>query len=329
MIELMVLTYGSILFVLFKFLKLPVNKWTVTTSILVGFLGIGWLLLTMNYYHPFTSQARLYTFTTPILPDVRGRVIEVPVKGDTPLKAGDVLFKIDPRPYQYAVDQARAALAAAEGERDFNRGEFERSTRLAQKGAASDREVQSWQERLDKAVAAVDQANSKLLDAQFDLDQTVVRAPTDGFVTQVVLRPGMMAVPMPLRPVMVFVHEENRPFVAAFPQNSLQNIQPGYEAEVIFPALPGRVFKGKVDAIIDALAQGQIQATGDLIDPESRPRRGRVPVRIAFDEDLSAFRLPGGSVGEVAVYSEHWHVFAIIRRILLRMASWENYVFLG
>ena len=68
----------------------------------------------MNYNHPFTTQARLYFAVTPILPGVRGRVMEVPVTPNVPLKEGDVLFKLDPRPFQYMVDQKKAELAEAE-----------------------------------------------------------------------------------------------------------------------------------------------------------------------------------------------------------------------
>src|SRR5262245_61003799 len=68
----------------------------------------------MNYNHPFTTDARLYFFTTPIVPEVKGRVIEVSVKPNVPLKRGDPLFRIDPKPYQFVVDQKKAALAEAE-----------------------------------------------------------------------------------------------------------------------------------------------------------------------------------------------------------------------
>jgi multidrug resistance efflux pump len=48
------------------------------------------------------------------LPNVKGRVVEVPVHTNTPLKEGDVLFRIDPKPYEYVVAQKQAALAEAE-----------------------------------------------------------------------------------------------------------------------------------------------------------------------------------------------------------------------
>ena len=102
---LMILTYAAICVAVFKIFRIPVNKWTLPTAVLGGIFLIGVILLIMNYNHPFSANARIYFATTPIMPTVRGRVIEVPVKANAPLKQGDVLFKIDPRPYQYQVDQ--------------------------------------------------------------------------------------------------------------------------------------------------------------------------------------------------------------------------------
>ena len=82
---------------------------------------------------------------------------------------------------------------------------------------------------------------------------------------------------------------------------------------------------------MEAVAQGQLQPTGAiLIDPEAPDRQGRARAIAYVDivDDLSAYQLPAGSAAQVAVYTEHWHHFAIIRRILLRMKSWQNYVFL-
>jgi hypothetical protein len=55
---------------------------------------------------------------------------------------------------------------------------------------------------------------------------------------------------------------------------------------------------------------------------------GRALAEIEVTDDISAFHLPGGSVAQVAAYTEHWHEFSILRKILLRMKSWENYIFL-
>ena len=115
---------------------------------------------------------------------------------------------------------------------------------------------------------------------------------------------------------------------AAFQQNSLQRVKAGDEAEVAFDAVPGRVFKGKVRNVIDAIAAGQLQPTGMLVDPGAIPSGGRALANIDIEEDLSNYQIPLGSAAQVAIYTEHWKHLSLLRKILLRMRSWENYVFL-
>jgi hypothetical protein len=117
--------------------------------------------------------------------------------------------------------------------------------------------------------------------------QTVVRAPTDGYVTQLFLSPGMMAVPLALRPVMVFVHSHDNLFAVAFQQNALQRVRVGDEAEIAFDAIPGRVFKGRIKRVIDAVSQFVADAHGsqsmpdgnaiDLIPIADKVARGLIP----------------------------------------------------
>jgi multidrug resistance efflux pump len=139
----------------------------------------------------------------------------------------------------------------------------------------------------------------------------------------------MMAVPFVARPAMVFIHGD-RELVAAFVQNSLQRVRVGDEAEIAFAAVPGRIFKGNVKAILDVMAQGQLQPTGALVDPQAPERRtpGRALAVIDILDDVSPYQLPGGVTAEVAVYTDHWHHVGVMRRVLLRMSSWMNYVFL-
>src|SRR5262245_7240579 len=111
---LLILTYGALCYAAFKFLDIPVNKWTVPTAVLGGVFMIGFMLLFMNYNHPYSKLGRIYFVTTPIVAEVQGRVIEVPATPNTPLKQGDVLFKIEPAVYEAAVAERRAALAEAE-----------------------------------------------------------------------------------------------------------------------------------------------------------------------------------------------------------------------
>ena len=113
---LLTLTYVAICYAVFKLFRIPVNQWTLATAALGGIFGLSLLFITMAYNHPFSTNARIYFTVTPVLAGIRGRVIEVPVENKTNqhLEAGEVLFKIDPKPYEYTVAEKRAGLADAE-----------------------------------------------------------------------------------------------------------------------------------------------------------------------------------------------------------------------
>lgn len=313
MVELLIVTYSMLMFLVFKVFKAPVNKWSVTTAILGGVVSIGFLLLMMGMYHPFTKEARIYTLTTPVLPTVKGRVIDVSVKVGDRIKAGDVMFYIDPEPFQNSVAELEAELVLA----DSN---LEDATALYKTRAGSEK-------NMERAQATFDSLTAQLANARYDLSQTEVRAEDDGYVAQVRLRPGALAVPMPFSPLMTFVHDKDRFLLGGFRQNPLQNIKPGFDAEVAFVAVPGKVFKASVVGVGEIMAQGQLLPDGKLIKLEGITPAGRVLVRINVTDDLSAYQLPSGVKAYVAVYSDRWEPIAIIRKVLLRIMSWENYLF--
>jgi len=291
------------------------------------------------------------------------------------LKAGDVLFRIDPKPYQYTVDQKKAMLAEAEQNVKQLKASFDQAAAAAERANAQFQLAQQEYNRqsellkknviaqatLDTATRNLDAAKqsfngakaeeerarlaytsnigginttvarltAELADAQYDLDQTVTTAPGPGFVAQVSLRPGMYTVPAPLRPVMVFVNTgaKDKLLGAAFQQNSLQRVNRGDEAEIAFDAVPGRVFRGKVRGILDAISTGQLEASGSLMDFGAITNNGRAFVDIQLEEDISNYQIPLGAGALVAIYTEHFHELSLLRKILLRMRSWENYVF--
>lgn len=313
---LLILTYTAVCIVVFKVFKIPLNKWSVPTAVLGGVFLIGALILIMNYNHPYSEMSRQYFVTTPIVPNVTGQVIEVPVKGNVPLNKGDVLFRLDPKPFENKVKSLKARAMAA-------KTELERAEKLYKAKAGSKRDF-------DLATANLNDQNAQLAQAEYDLSQTTVRAPASGYVTQVILRPGMRAASLPLRPVMIFVSGEGHYLIAWFRQNSLLRLEVGTEAEVAFDGIPGTVFTGEVQLVLPALAEGQVQASGNLINPNMAPRPGRIPVLINITDpryEVYAARVPGGSYAQAAIYSEHFHHVAIMRKILLRMSAWMNYLF--
>src|SRR3982751_5153991 len=114
MIELIVGTYGVTCWLLFKKLRLvPINSYTVMSAILGGVILLVGLLTMMMFCHPASADGRLYAPVVQITPQVRGTVTEVPVVPNEPLKTGDVLFRLDARPFQFEVDRLNAKLAEA------------------------------------------------------------------------------------------------------------------------------------------------------------------------------------------------------------------------
>src|SRR4029079_18557909 len=104
-------------FVWLIFIKLKWLPWNIKSQVIVAIIpivGLTVLVLLLNICARSAADLRVYKYTVPIVSQVRGRVIEVPVEeGNRLVKKGDVLFRIDPEPYQLAVNQLEAQLASA------------------------------------------------------------------------------------------------------------------------------------------------------------------------------------------------------------------------
>jgi multidrug resistance efflux pump len=113
MVELIVGTYGVLCWLLFaKFKLIPVTTYTVVSAILGGGVILLLLYIFLSVFHPVSHDGRMYAPVVQIVPNVRGTVIEVPVEANKPIKKGDVLFRIDPQPFQIEIDRLRALLAS-------------------------------------------------------------------------------------------------------------------------------------------------------------------------------------------------------------------------
>jgi len=312
---LLMLIYNAFCMVLFRVFKIPLTRWTLSTAVLGGVFIIGTLLSLMNYQHPYSAVSRNYFTTTPIIPDVKGRIISVDIKPNTPVKAGDILFKIDPVPFQYKVDSLAAQLKTLKIDLD-------RSIALLKRNAGNQKDV-------DAARAKVGDVEGKLGNAVFHLKHTIVRAKDDGYATQVFIHEGLYVVSTPLRPAMVFVNTDSFIYVAWFSQNNMMRLKAGSEAEIAFNAIPGVIFSAEVLHFVPALAEGELQATGNLLDVSSKLQAGRVPVTFKITDPNFleyAGMIPGGAFGQTAVYSEEGAQVAFLRKILIRMSSWMNYL---
>jgi RND family efflux transporter MFP subunit len=309
MIALMAL-YLSLLFTLVWAGIIRLNAFWKASPLIVLLLLILGLFIPMGWGAP-QGPAIVARNAVAIVPDVAGEVTDVPVAANTPLKAGDVLFRIDPTPYDAQVKAIEAQLKLS-------------TTRLAQMTQLFERDSGRGFD-VEQRQSEVDQLKAQLQNAQWNLDKTTVRAPADGYVTNVALRKGARVANLPLSPAMAFIDTSDTLIGVEIDQIDARYVMPGQEVEVTFKFVPGHVYTGKVEGILQAIATGQTQVSGQAVAPKEVAATPFV-VRVKLDDDAFAKALPAGSTGTAAIYTDHVKVSHIIRRVLLRQVAILNYV---
>lgn len=278
----------------------------------IGFL----LLLLVAFFIPMgwgapAGAAIVGRQSVAIVPNVSGEVIDVPAQPNTPLKAGDVLFRIDPTPYEAQLNALTAQLRLAELRLD-------QMQQLAKKQAAPEFNVEQRQSEVDALRAQVE-------GARWNLDKTTVRAPADGYVTNLALRKGARVSNLSATPVMAFIDTSQTILVVQVPQIYARYIAAGQGVEVTFKFLPGQVFSGEVETVLQAVSSGQASPSGTAIGPIDTTPLPFV-ARVKLDDPELAARLPAGSTGAAAIYTDHVKPTHVIRKVVLRETAIMNYV---
>jgi multidrug resistance efflux pump len=335
--------------VFFKFKWLPWNFVSQVVTITIPIIGLTMLILFLNIVAPSSHDIRVVNYVVPVNPRVAGLVIEVPIEPNRPVKKGDVLFRIDPVPFEIAVKNGEANVVNLRGQLrstqankastatklDLARKRLGQFTELAGTGAGNkfdqeqaDTDVRNLSSEFTAATAKEEStraqilsAEAQLADAKWQLSQTTYYAPANGTVVALTLRAGAMAVPLPMVPAMNFVEDEQW-ILAIYNQNEVRKIKPGQEAEVAFTMYPGRVVKCTVDSIMWATAQGQLpigsmNAAGGVapIPPYA------LAVRLLPDAKDKDIFLAAGAHGAGAVYTDSGAPIHILRKIIVRVSA--------
>jgi len=283
--------------------------WKISPAFVLLLLLIG-LFIPMQWGAP-SGPALVVRQSVQIVPDVAGEVIDVPVEPNAPLKANDVLFRIDPVPFQSQVDTLEAQLKFAE----LRYGQM---SELASKQAGRVFDV-------EQRDAEVKQLRAQLAGAKWNLEKTVVRAPSDGYVTNVALRKGARVASLQLSPVMAFIETSETIVGVEVAQINARYIEPGQPVEITFKFLPGRIFPGKVETVLQAVAGGQTLVSGEAVTPKEVQSSPFV-VRIRLGEADLLRRLPAGSTGEAAIFTSHVKAAHVVRKVMLRMTAIVNFI---
>jgi len=249
------------------------------------------------------------------------------------------------------VDVAIQTVAKAEAELTYRIVQNTRYKDLAKVGAAPVEDAQKWNAELlvgRAAVAeakanqqraqlaydsqingvntAVAQAEANLAEQKFYLGQTTMYAPEDGMITNLQVRPGMVAGEIRIGAIASVIVDADRYLLATFTQESLKFVREGQPAEVALDLYPGQIFKGKVEAIRWANGKGQFLPSGELpVYGEAPPVQTRFAVTLTLDDD-KGLRVPIGAQGAAVIYTGGGG-FADLGRIGLRSYSWLNWLY--
>jgi multidrug resistance efflux pump len=314
MLELITAIYGLLCWLLFKKFKvIPINDYTVVTAVFIPVVVyiFGFLILNMNA--PVAKDVRLTAPATPIVSLVQGTVVEVPVKPNTPLKKGDVLLRIDDTLYKARLTQAQAQLSLAQVR-------FKQMEKLELSGVGRAYDRQQFESEVAKLEGVV-------AEAQYNLNNCTIVAPADGMVTQLVIRPGQFVMPMAFNQLLVFIHNEQS-WVGSFPQQALQGIKDGEDAEIAITAAPGHVFSAKVMRVVPALGEGAVAASGQLMRGSYDRPPGRVLVMMKItDKRAAQLMLPIGTDATATIFTSDSEILKLVRGLIMRIKSWEAWVF--
>lgn len=310
MIVVLLNAYLALLFILVKLRVVPFNLfWKVSPVLVLLMLLIG-LFIPMNWGAP-QGPVLVVRNSVAIVPDVAGEVDDVPVRPNQPLKAGDVLFRIDPVPFQAQVDALAAQLK-------FQETRLTEMTQLQSRGTGRTFDVEQRE-------AEVEQLKAQLAGAKWNLEKTTVRAPADGYVTNLALRKGARVGNLPLSPVMAFIDTADTLLGVEINQIDARYVAAGQPVELTFKWAPGTVQTGKVESVLQAIATGQVQTSGIAVAPKSVQAAPFV-VRVKLDDEAFARALPAGSAGDAAIFTDRVKTAHVIRKVLLRQIAITNYV---
>jgi multidrug resistance efflux pump len=205
------------------------------------------------------------------------------------VEAGTPLFSIDPTSYQARVDGLEAQLS-------LSRLRLQQFEELAAADAGS-------RFQLQQAQSETRALESQLAGARFDLDNTVVRAPTRGMVPRLFLAKGMQV--SPSKSVMTFLDTSLLRVGGLFQQAALLHVKVGDRATVSFPALPGQVFESTVVKIPEAIGDAQLLATGQLPKVAQMQTTRQFPIYVELPEDFPEHMKKIGLAAVVYVHTEN------------------------
>ncbi|MET6677624.1 HlyD family secretion protein [Citrobacter amalonaticus] len=274
------------------------------STIVVAALAVlaGWFM--WNYYmqSPWTRDGKVRAEQVSVAPQVSGTIVDLPIKDNQFVNAGDLLFRIDRTPFHIAELNAQAQLARAQSELAKANNEANRRRHLSQ-NVISAEELDTANLNVKAMQASVDVAQATLRQAQWQLAQTDVRAPVSGWITNLSTRTGDFATTG--QPLFALVDSHSFYVMGYFEETKLHHIREGAPAQITLYS--GNIkLQGHVSSIGRAIYDQSVESDSGLV-PDIKPNvpwvrlAQRVPVRIEFDQLPRDVTLVSGTTCSVAI----------------------------
>lgn len=266
----------------------------------------GWWM--WNYYmqSPWTRDGKIHAEMVRVASQVNGRITQIPIKDNQYVHKGDLLLSIDPQPYQIALESAEAELSQSEAELLKAQHETQRRARLSS-NIISAEDQDSYRQTAQAMQAAMKAAQANVDQAKWNLAQTKIYAPVDGWVTNLHLRIGNYVNPGDA--LFALVDSHSFYVIGYFEETKLRNIRPGMPATLTLYS-DGSAMRGKVESIGRAISDQSLDSDSSLI-PDVKPTvpwvrlAQRVPVRIELSVIPNQQLLVAGTTCTIIVHPEH------------------------
>lgn len=257
-----------------------------------------------NYYmqSPWTRDGKIRAEQVSVTPQVSGSIIALNVRDNQFVHAGEVLFRIDETPYRIAILNAEAQLARAKTELAKANNEASRRRHLPHNYISAE-DLDTANINVKAMQADVAAAQAELAQAQWQQQQTTVKSPVDGWVTNLSARVGNYATAG--QPVFAVVDSHSFYVIGYFEETKLRHIREGMPARVVLYSSDKKL-QGHVSSIGRAIYDQSVESDSGLV-ADVKPNvpwvrlAQRVPVRIEFDAPPQGLTLVSGTTCTVAI----------------------------
>lgn len=294
------------------FFKLKWLRWgwfTGTVTVIIGLLVCATFAGFLSYLAP-TGRVAVIGHVVEVTPNVSGQITEISVQPNQLVKADTVLFRIDPTPYD-------AQVRVIDSQLKFQELRLSQMKELQASSTGRAFDVEQRQ-------AEADQLRAQLDRAKYDLDQTTIRAPSDGYVSTLTLNKGDRATSS--KSVMSFIVLDEIQLVGIFSQNGFQTIRRGAQVQFALSNNPGHLYSSTIGDVVSGVGEGQIASSGTLARITSFPMTAEYPALINRPKEIDASALRPGMSGTATVYAPNSAPFDIFGWLLLYVRALVLYL---